>query len=38
VEGKPDGVGLLDKQMVENMKTYLREDGSHEKSEKASRE
>jgi hypothetical protein len=28
VEGKPDGIGLLDRQMVENMKSYLREDGS----------
>lgn len=26
VEGKPDGIGLLDKQMVESMKSYLRED------------
>ncbi|NOR73179.1 MAG: hypothetical protein GQ467_04840 [Mariprofundaceae bacterium] len=31
VEGKPDGVGLLDKQMVENMKEYLREDGGRTK-------
>jgi hypothetical protein len=31
VEGKPDGVGLLDKQMVENMKTYLREDNGQSK-------
>jgi hypothetical protein len=28
VEGKPDGIGLLDREMVENMKSYLREDGS----------
>jgi len=31
VEGKPDGVGLLDRKMVENMKTYLREGDSHTK-------
>jgi len=31
VEGKPDGVGLLDKQMVENMKAYLREDDNRVK-------
>jgi hypothetical protein len=31
VEGKPDGIGLLDKQMVENMKEYLREDGGRTK-------
>ncbi len=31
VEGKPDGIGLLDKQMVENMKSYLREDGGRAK-------
>jgi len=33
VEGKPDGVGLLDRQMVENMKKYLRDDGEHKKSD-----
>ena len=31
VEGKPDGVGLLDKQMVESMKSYLREDDGQSK-------
>ena len=31
VEGKPDGIGLLDKQMVENMKKYLRDDGERKK-------
>ncbi|MFQ5582292.1 MAG: PCP reductase family protein [Mariprofundaceae bacterium] len=31
VEGKPDGIGLLDKQMVENMKNYLREGGGRSK-------